>query len=378
MSKVKNELTEKKGNWIWLIVIVILCIAVPSIIIWGRENTEKRESIAKAECNETTIGQQRYTEWCYQTCNGTQWINREGCKPDIQTVTCNVYYANSKLSGPTSITQILIDRSREPRSTATEYEETAHTENRCTFRCVDWYDRDATKKECKSSIAQVGMPCAWAPDITITNGTTSFTIMACNLWASVVGTGPDSYGNYYQWGNNYGFSSEPSATLTTSTTQVDATGYGPTKPYSSWTFITQANRDSSDNRNLRGGEGDTTTSNGAGTHGERRWPCPEGYHVPSTLEWKQLYDLGVSLWYRSSSNGAGLRDRLFLPLAGYRDSSIASVDCRDYCSYSWSSSPYISVRAYSLYFNESYVIPQNSNINRSYSFSVRCLQNSTP
>ena len=92
-----------------------------------------------------------------------------------------MYYANSELSGPTEITQTLVERAREPRSTAIEYEETAHAENRCTFKCIDGYDRDTTKKECKPSKAEVGMPCEGAPDITITNGTISFTIMACNV-----------------------------------------------------------------------------------------------------------------------------------------------------------------------------------------------------
>ena len=374
MSKAKNVPT--KGNWLLLIVIVTLCIVVPSIIIWGRESTEKRDAMANAECNESTIGQQRYVDGCYQTCDGNNWIEREGCKSDTQIVSCNLYYANSELNGPTNITQTLVDRSWEPRSTATEYEETAHAENRCTFRCVDWYDRDATKKECRSTVIEPGMPCAWAPDIMITNGITSFTIMACNLWSSVVGTGSESYGDYFQWGNNYGFSSDPSAILTTSPTQVNASIYGPNNPYSSWTFITRQYRDSSDNRNLRGGEGDTTSSNGAGTHTDRRWPCPEGYHIPSVLEWKQLFDLGESLWYRSSSNGEERRDRLFLPVAGWCDYFYATVDYQDIYGLYWSSSPFADVySAYDLGFDASNVLSQNIN-SRSDAHSVRCLKNS--
>jgi hypothetical protein len=44
----------------------------------------------------------------------------------------------------------------------------------------------------------------------------------------------DNIGNYYQWGNNYGF---PSAgTVSKSTTKVDASSYAPST-YSSNTFI---------------------------------------------------------------------------------------------------------------------------------------------
>jgi hypothetical protein len=71
------------------------------------------------------------------------------------------------------------------------------------------------------------------PDITIG----SYTIAACNLGASVAGTGEASYGNYYQRGNNYGFANSGSLT-TTSDTKPDASGYGPNSRYESGTFIT--------------------------------------------------------------------------------------------------------------------------------------------
>ncbi len=33
-----------------------------------------------------------------------------------------------------------------------------------------------------------------------------FYVQPCNVGAEVVGTGPESYGSYFQRGNNYGFS----------------------------------------------------------------------------------------------------------------------------------------------------------------------------
>lgn len=67
------------------------------------------------------------------------------------------------------------------------------------------------------------------------------TIQDKNLWATVVYNDWDTLsqancGNYYQWGNNYGFPWTWS--VTTSSTKVDASGYGPWNYYSSSTFIT--------------------------------------------------------------------------------------------------------------------------------------------
>ena len=45
-----------------------------------------------------------------------------------------------------------------------------------------------------------GMSCTDAPDI-LCNG---IIIRACNEGATQVGVGPDSYGSYFQRGNNYG------------------------------------------------------------------------------------------------------------------------------------------------------------------------------
>jgi len=72
--------------------------------------------------------------------------------------------------------------------------------------------------------------------------TTGYTIMDKNLWATTVYNDWDTLtqanmGNMYQWWNNYWFPSTWTIT-NTSSTQVDASGYWPTNPYSSDTFIT--------------------------------------------------------------------------------------------------------------------------------------------
>lgn len=91
------------------------------------------------------------------------------------------------------------------------------------------------------------------------DGITWYTIMDKNLWATTVFNQWDTLtdancGNFYQWGNNYWFAH--SWTLTTSTTQVDASTYWPWNYYSSSTFITRSStpydRSSVQNDNLWG------------------------------------------------------------------------------------------------------------------------------
>jgi len=77
--------------------------------------------------------------------------------------------------------------------------------------------------------------------ISITNGSTGYTIMDKNLWATVVYSDWDTLteanmGYMYQWWNNYWFPSTWTISKTSST-KVDASAYWPTNPYSSDTFI---------------------------------------------------------------------------------------------------------------------------------------------
>jgi len=79
--------------------------------------------------------------------------------------------------------------------------------------------------------------------ISITDWTTGYTIMDKNLWATTVYNNWDTLseancGKYYQWGNNYWFAWTWS--ITTSSTQVDASNYWPNTAnwyYESDTFI---------------------------------------------------------------------------------------------------------------------------------------------
>ncbi len=143
-----------------------------------------------------------------------------------------------------------------------------------------------------------------------------------NIWAATTwwwrNAPADSYWNYYQWWNNYGFPSDSSSTISTSTTKVDASLYSPENPYSNDTFIITNWWDWNSilNDNLRWWEWDDDTnwwgltSNNPIT--DRQWPCPEWYHIPSIWEWNEL----KVIWY-NNEYGTDLSIDDFGHLASY-------------------------------------------------------------
>lgn len=86
------------------------------------------------------------------------------------------------------------------------------------------------------------------------NGSTWYTLMDKNLWATTVYNYWDTLtdancGYFYQWGNNYWF--PHSWSVTTSSTTVDASTYWPWNYYESSTWITYNPWDYSSNNNIR-------------------------------------------------------------------------------------------------------------------------------
>ena len=173
------------------------------------------------------------------------------------------------------------------------------------------------------------------------------TMLDRNLWATATWAWVDesrqSFWYYFQWWNNYGFPSDPNAEISTTTTQVDASNYWPNTEngyYSSDTFILW-NDDWSNvrNDNLRWWSGDSRDGNGRWypvvNPEDRRWPCPENYHVPSIWEWSKLlefwannyaWSLALSTDYSTNlkyfeDNTIALNDfysDLYIPMAGKR------------------------------------------------------------
>lgn len=129
----------------------------------------------------------------------------------------------------------------------------------------------------------------WNPDPDWT-----ITMADKDLWATTVYNRWDTVSaanawNFFQRWNNYAFPYTWAATIVTS--QTNASAYWPNNYYSSSTFrnVQGAHRDSSLNQDL--------WWNTTNTKVARRWPCPEGFHVPTISEWFTVLDVwSATLW----------------------------------------------------------------------------------
>ena len=227
------------------------------------------------------------------------------------------------------------------------------------------------------------------------------TLLDRNLWATATWAWVDetrqSFWYYFQWWNNYWFSSDSSVEISISPTQVDTNEYWPNTEneyYSSDTFIIWNNDWSSvRNDNLWWWSWDSRYGNGRWypvTNAEdRRWPCPEDYHVPSIWEWSKVLEFwaaeysGVALemedngLYKFKNNIAAFNafnQRFYLPIAGQRDKN-SIILYPNIQFYLWTSSPANSNEAFRLYWNSSDMFFQNINY-RSFAFPIRCFYNS--
>lgn len=117
---------------------------------------------------------------------------------------------------------------------------------------------------------------------------------------------------YYQRWNNYWFPF--TWTVTTSSTQVNASNYWPWNYYSSSTFITQSSRTASwmypFNADLWG---NTTNTNVA-----RKWPCDTWFHVPSPDDFTSLRTMWINIWAWTDSVWTNFWKYLKIPKADVR------------------------------------------------------------
>ncbi|MDD3144849.1 MAG: type II secretion system protein [Candidatus Gracilibacteria bacterium] len=143
--------------------------------------------------------------------------------------------------------------------------------------------------------------------IICTGSGTGYIMSSCNIGTNISGTGYLSYGDFFQWGNNFAFSNTGTLALTSSA-KVSTAVNNPSNYYNSSTYIkiTSPNYDwsSTTNNNLWGGT--------SGTNIARQGPCVSGYHIPKNIELTAL----------SSSNISGDRisfsNKFKMPLSGYR------------------------------------------------------------
>lgn len=160
--------------------------------------------------------------------------------------------------------------------------------------------------------------------ISMVDNTNIITIADKNLWATTVYNYGDTltiqntWNMYQQW-NNYWFPStlNSSASISSSTTKVNAQNYWPWNYYSSSTFIKNSVWESSGNRNLRWWVTWTVEA--------MKWPCNSWFHIPSYTEWGNVINIWETFWIWSSSNTTPFLTYLKIPLAWQRDSAMNVV-----------------------------------------------------
>jgi len=193
---------------------------------------------------------------------------------------------------------------------------------------------------------------------------TWYTLAACNEWTNIAWTWINSYWKYFQWGNNYWFSSW----TTTTTTLANATWYGPWNYYS-WTYFVlwsssyRYDWTTIQNDDLWWGVTDTNEA--------RQWPCQNWYHIPRETEWSSI----VIAWGWSSSNWTDdwirMMNALKLPFAGMIEYTNWKVF--GYAGL-YSSSSFNWVNWYLLHINEDIIYPNTYDV-RSRAFNIRCIKN---
>ena len=209
-----------------------------------------------------------------------------------------------------------------------------------------------------------------------------FTIMDRNLWAESISywNDLDGMGYYYQWWNNYWFSSNSGAIIKTSSERVDVSWYWPDNYYSSDTFITNTSWDLSNNKNLWWWTWDSLKTRWEWTDEDRQWPCPVGYHIPSILERKFAYNVRYNSSERSTDENSDLKNFIKdfqLPFAGDRSYSNWNVINQGTYGYYLSSSPLPnSVNVYyTLYMYNGWSFSTQYSGYPGNGYSVRCFKN---
>ena len=218
-----------------------------------------------------------------------------------------------------------------------------------------------------------------------------YTIMDRNMWATFIYnknyTSPnnDSKWYFYQWWNNYGFPSTwwtnlPGSVATT-TSQVPKSIWGEYIPSRYASGVYYYNNTSHGNwmAGSTSSDGiwwwtwDTYLVNGIGTTLEwRQWPCPAWYHVPSSVEWQNLFDLYP--WDETASDLENFTKDLLIPSVWRRaeNGKLANTKALSY----WSSSPSSDInRAMGFYWEKDKVIERYQSDWRARARSVRCFKN---
>ncbi len=225
-----------------------------------------------------------------------------------------------------------------------------------------------------------------------------YTIMDRNMWATEIfnkyydAPNPASLGYLYQWWNNYWFPAQWNLAqqwVFIRTSQVPKNIWSVWVPsnYASGTYYSNAGShtswmgSSSKTDWIWWWTWDTTTANGVGTTSEaRKWPCPIWYHVPSTLEWKNIFIdwSGVNVWLNVLNDTIyKFSEDLLLPPV-WRRAENGALDSKFSSAMSyWSSSPDSTnaIKAAWIYLKTNDAIQPQQSDWRARARSVRCVKN---
>ena len=162
--------------------------------------------------------------------------------------------------------------------------------------------------------------------ITLKDPKTSFsvTIMDKNLWANVAGIGNESYGYYFQWGNNHWVESVNSTNKTAQKAVYNDNYYS--HGYDgNWVFIVW-NSDYWEN-----GEHYNSLWWNESKESSRYGACPVGYHIPTMKEWNQL----LNIWWKIHTQDTSTSEMVLRYSANYSTKNIqtfkwASTQCTEW------------------------------------------------
>ena len=208
-------------------------------------------------------------------------------------------------------------------------------------------------------------------DLIIFDGTNTYIINEKNLWASIAGTGIESYGSYFQRGNNSPFPNQGAVSPFITTLQTNALSFEPST-FESTSFIGGQTTDPYDwaipqNNNLRWW-----------VSGNKQWPCPPMYHVPTQEErswlvktWQNIYS-GNEMY--QNNKWILFMNTLKLPMALDRDYGSPTLIRSWWPHGSYWSATANSSLSYDLYLMNN-LIDYNDLDRRARGFSIRCFKN---
>ena len=145
------------------------------------------------------------------------------------------------------------------------------------------------------SLGLISLSSDWENWITIADKNLGATEV-WNIWDELTNA---NCWNYYQWWNNYWFPWPEWPNPTISNVKVDTTWYWPWNYYSSDIFRTRLNFNDLDRSSV---SNDNLWWDVTNTLESRRWPCEEWFHIPTKLEFDNMWNIFSSFWITTATD----------------------------------------------------------------------------